>query len=152
MFSGLTELCVTQKTSEFQESKEGDNAILKVPAVHCTHDIPPMFSAYRKIFSCQNVLLRLIEQWRQYLDNNKVVGAVLMDLSKAFDCLPHELLIAKLEAYGLDRQVVKLIYSYLKDRKQTVKIKGFFGVLKTIISGCASRVYSWSNFVQHFYQ
>ena len=92
-------------------------------------------SAYRKNFSCQNVLLRLIEQWRQYLDNNKVVGAVLMDLSKAFDCLPHELLIAKLEAYGLDRQVVKLIYSYLKDRKQTVKIKGFFGVLKTIISG-----------------
>ena len=55
-------------------------------------------SAYRKNFSCQNVLLRLIEQWRQHLDSNKIVGAVLMDLSKAFDCLSHELLIAKLEA------------------------------------------------------
>ena len=92
-------------------------------------------SAYRKNFSCQNVLLRLIEQWIQHLDSNKVVGAVLMDLSKAFDCLPHDLLIAKLEAYGLDREMVKLDYSYLKDRKQAVKVKGFVGILKSIISG-----------------
>ena len=92
-------------------------------------------SAYRKNFSCQNVLLRLIEQWRQHLDSNKVVGAVLMDLSKAFDCLPHDLLIGKLEAYGLDREMVKLVYSYLKERKQAVKVKGFAGILKLIISG-----------------
>ena len=92
-------------------------------------------SAYRKNFSCQNVLLRFIEQWRQHLDSNKIVGAVLMDLSKAFDCLPHDLLIAKLEAYGLDLEMVKLVYSYLKDRKQAVKVKGFVGILKSIISG-----------------
>ena len=92
-------------------------------------------SAYRKNFSCQNVLLRLIEQWRQHPDSNKVVGAVLMDLSKAFDCLSHDLLIAKLEAYGLDREMVKLVYSYLKDRKQAVKVKGFVGILKSIVSG-----------------
>ena len=92
-------------------------------------------SAYRENFCCQNVLLRLIEQWRQHLDSNKIVGAVLMDLSKAFDCLPHDLLIAKLEAYGLDREMVKPVYSYLKDRKQTVKVKGFVGILKSVISG-----------------
>ena len=91
-------------------------------------------SAYRKNFSCQNVLLRLIEQWRQHLDSNKIVGAVLTDLSKAFDRLPHDLLIAKLEAYGLDREMVKLVYSYLKDLKQAVKVKGFVGILKSIIS------------------
>ena len=52
------------------------------------------------------------------MDSNKIVGAVLTDLSKAFDCFLHDLLIAKLEAYGLDCEMVKLVYSYLKDRKQ----------------------------------
>ena len=93
------------------------------------------FSAYRKNTGCQNVLLRLVEQWRKSLDNNKVAGTVLMDLSKAFDCLPHNLLIAKLAAYGLDRNALKLIASYLKDRKQAVNIKGYIRVFKLIISG-----------------
>ena len=85
--------------------------------------------------SCQNVLLRLIEQWREYLDNNNLVGAVLIDFSKAFDCLPHDLLVAKLAAYGFDRNTLKLFHSYLKDRKQVVNVKGFVGILKEIISG-----------------
>ena len=92
-------------------------------------------SAYRKNVSCQNVLLGLIEQWREYLDNNKLVGAVLMDLSKAFDCLSHDLLIAKLAAYGFDRSNLKLFHSYLKDRKQVVKVQGFVGILKETVSG-----------------
>ena len=46
-------------------------------------------SAYRKEYSCQHVLLRLIEKWRPCLDENKVVGAILMDLSEAFDTLLH---------------------------------------------------------------
>ena len=46
--------------------------------------------------------------WHKCLDDNSVVGAVLTDLSKAFDCLPHDLLIVKLEAYGFDNSALKL--------------------------------------------
>ena len=48
--------------------------------------------AFRKGQGCQRVLLRLLEDWRAALDNNEYVAAVLMDLSTAFDCLPHKIL------------------------------------------------------------
>ena len=50
-----------------------------------------------------------------------IVGTILMDLSKAYDCIPHDLLIAKLEAYGFNRKAIRLIYSYLSKRTQRVK-------------------------------
>ena len=57
----------------------------------------PFSAAFRKGFRCQSTLLRLLEDWRKALDNHKSAAAVLMDLSKAFDCLPHGLLIEKNE-------------------------------------------------------
>ena len=65
-------------------------------------------SAFRKHYSCQHVLLRMIEMWRRCLDDNKMVGTILMDLSKALDCLPHDLLIAELDAYGFDKEALRL--------------------------------------------
>ena len=57
-------------------------------------------SANRKHYNAKNVLISLIENWKRNLDNNKIAGAVFMDLSKAFDWIAHDLLIAKMEAYG----------------------------------------------------
>ena len=67
--------------------------------------------------------MRLIEVWRNVLDNNCVVGAVSMDLSKAFDMISHELLLAKLAAYGVAPMSLPHLHSYLKDRSQRVRIE-----------------------------
>ena len=58
-----------------------------------------------------------------------------MDLSKAFDCIPHDLLIAKLEAYGINNRTLVLFYSYLKRRKQNVKINNTYSNFQTLLSG-----------------
>ena len=71
-------------------------------------------SAYRKRYSTQHVLIRLLEEWRENLDKNFIVGAVLMDLSEAFDCIPHDLIIAKVAAYGFKRETLRLFYFFLR--------------------------------------
>ena len=96
--------------------------------------LSPFIPAYRKNYSTQQVLIRLLEEWREKLDENFIVGAVLMDLSKAFDCIPHDLIIAKLAAYGIERETLRLIYSYLKGRKQCVKISNTYSDYNEIIS------------------
>ena len=92
-------------------------------------------SAYRKNYSSNHVLLRLIENWKKSLDNKNFVGTVLMDLSKAFDCIPHDLLVAKLHAYGLSEEAVTFLYSYLKRRKQGVKINDTESIFQILLSG-----------------
>jgi hypothetical protein len=79
-------------------------------------------SYFRSGFGCQTVLLRIIEDWKKALDDNTFIAAILMDLSKAFDCLPHNLLMLKLEAYGLSENSLKLLKSYLENRRQRIKI------------------------------
>ena len=95
----------------------------------------PFLSAYRKNYSSQNILISLTEEWRKKLDNNFVVGAVLTDLSKAFDCIPHDLIIAKLSAYNFSDGALSYIYSYLTNRRQRVRINNTHSQLEAIISG-----------------
>ena len=76
--------------------------------------LSPFISAYRKNYSTQQVLIRLLEEWREKLERNFIVGVVLMDLSKTFECIPHDLIIAKLAAYGIERETLRLIYSILR--------------------------------------
>ena len=84
--------------------------------------LSPFLCGYRKGFNTQTALLSLLEKWKSTLDKKGFAGAVLMDLSKAFDTINHELLIAKLNAYGFSEPSLKLIYNYLKDRLQHIKI------------------------------
>ena len=71
---------------------------------------------YQLIKSSSHVLMRLIEDFKASLDNKKLVETALIDLSKVFDCIPHDLLIAKLHAYGLIAEALTILYSYLKKK------------------------------------
>ena len=82
-------------------------------------------AAFRKGIGCQTTLLRLAEDWIKDLDKQQYGGAVLMDLSKAFDCLPHDLITATLSAYGLSVDACDFLNSYLSNRKQRVKLGQF---------------------------
>ena len=97
--------------------------------------LSPFLFGYRKGHSTQHCLLVMIEMWRKALDEKKVAGGILTDLSKAFDCLSHDLLIAKLEAYGFSKSALKLIYDYLKERMQRVKVNGKYSSWREILSG-----------------
>ena len=90
---------------------------------------------YRKGYSTQHALISMTEQWRKSLDNKGFAGAVLMDLSKAFDCMNHELLLAKLYAYGFSKDALALINSYLKNRWQRVKINDSFSQWTELLLG-----------------
>ena len=94
-----------------------------------------LLSAFRKKYSCQSLLTKLINDWKISLDSNQVVGAVFMDLSKAFDCLPHSLIIAKLHAYGLSLDACKFLSSYSSGRHQRVKIQNDRSNWKLISKG-----------------
>ena len=92
-------------------------------------------SGFRKGHSPQHALMVLVEKWRKALDNNKSAGIILTDLSKAFDCIPHDFLIAKLYAYGVDKNSLRYIMDYLSGRKQRVRINNEFSEWKDIIFG-----------------
>ena len=80
--------------------------------------LSPFLCGFRKQYSIQHALIRMLERWKHCLDDSGVVMAVLMDLSKAYDCIPHYLLIAKLNAYGLNTNARYSFHSYLTNRKQ----------------------------------
>ena len=84
--------------------------------------LSPFLCGYRKGYSAQHALLSMLEKWRISLDKGGYGGGVLMDLSKAFDTLDHDLLIAKLHAYGFEKNALRLVKSYLTDRWQRTKI------------------------------
>ena len=75
------------------------------------------------------------EKWKKVLDNGGAFGALLTDLSKAFDCIPNDLIIAKLGAYGFQVDALRLVYDYLSNRKQRVKLNETFSSWRDIEYG-----------------
>ena len=67
------------------------------------------------------ILIRLIEKWKSIVDKGEQFGVLLTGLSKAFNCLSHELLIAKLHAHGSELPALELIQSYLSDENNEPK-------------------------------
>ena len=81
-----------------------------------------LLCVFRKTHFTQHALSKLLHSWQREFDNSGLIGTVLMDLSKAYDSLPHDLIIAHFEAYGLSKNGIELLLDYLEGRKQLVKI------------------------------
>ena len=79
--------------------------------------------------------MRLIEEWGKKLDSNYFIGVLFIDLPKAYDCIPNEIVIAKFAAYGFDKNMLCYIYSYLESRKQCVIVKNVKSTFEQITSG-----------------
>ena len=97
--------------------------------------LSPYLFGFRKGHSTEQCLLKMLEAWKKAADEKKFGGAILTDLSKAFDCLNHELLLAKLNAYGFEHSALKFINSYLKERKQRTKVGSSFSSWRDVIFG-----------------
>ena len=88
---------------------------------------------FRKTHSKQHVLFELLQSWQKTLHEKVIVATVLMDLSKAYYCIPHDLLIAEMGAYGIDSFGLLLVSDYLAHRTQTTKISSSYSSWYDII-------------------
>ena len=90
---------------------------------------------FHRGYIAQHRLLYMIEKIRKIKDSKRVFAAVLTDLSKAFDCILHELLLAKLHAYDSDKISLTFMHAYLSQRLQKTKVGSTFSELMSILFG-----------------
>ena len=74
------------------------------------------------ITECNTVLIDLFEYWKQNLDDGRPDGVVSLDLSKAFDSLPRDILLAKLSGCNLSQESLRLMEKLIVGRRKRVKI------------------------------
>ena len=103
-------------------SKIYERLIFDQSSRHANKPLSKLLCDFRKVHSTQYAIFRLLQSWSKGFENSEYVGTVLMNLSKAYDCIPDDLLIAKLEAYGLDKTSLHLLRDYHNNRKQRIKI------------------------------
>ena len=90
---------------------------------------------YRKGYSTQTALVSIIENWKHLLNKIGYAGAISMNLSRVFDTINHELLLAKLYAYDFTKHSLLALLSYMSNRKQRIKINNTFSSWKDFIQG-----------------
>ena len=98
--------------------------------------LSPLLCGFRKGYSTQYTLMNLLQKWQKCLEaSDGIVGTLIMDLSKAYDCVNHDLIIAKLEAYGVGKNSLRLIQNYLSQIQQRVKVGSSLSEWLEIIIG-----------------
>lgn len=90
---------------------------------------------FRSQRSCVTQLLEIMEEWSEILDKGGKVDCIYLDFAKAFDTVPHQRLLIKLKAYGIQGQVLDWIENFLSDRKQQVRIGSSVSSWKDVLSG-----------------
>ena len=108
----------------YQQIKDFSNKILS-----------PKLCVFTKGYSTKHALLNLLKNWQKCFGKSGVVGTVLIHLSKAYDCFPYDLLLAKLSAYGFDESATTLIANYRSNRYQRVKTGSTFSSYLEILRG-----------------
>ena len=95
-----------------------------------------LLTDFRKNHSTQHCFICMLENWKNMLDKGGYVCAMFMDLSKAFDAIHHDLMIAKLGAHGFSQEALQYMRSYLTtNRQQRVRINSNFSTWENIIAG-----------------
>ena len=85
--------------------------------INLEKNLNTLLGGFRKAYSTQHTLFKLLQPCQEELDKSGFVGTILMDLFKAYDCLPHDLLVSKFEANGIDKTGLNLMHNYLSNRK-----------------------------------
>ena len=95
----------------------------------------PNHHAYRPEHNTTTALIQMHDEWSKAVDEGKLAGAVLLDMSAAFDVVNHELLLEKLALYGLDSNSIAWVRSYLTGRSQSVIVEGTLSRLLMVNNG-----------------
>ena len=116
-------------------SKASEKIIYKQINTYMEDKLSKCLTGFRKSYGTQHVLVAMLEKWKKAVDNEEYVSALFLDLSKAFGTINHDLLLAKLKAYGFSSNSLKLMHSYLNNKKQQVQINNKFSSESIVITG-----------------
>ena len=100
---------------------------------YITNLLSDYITGFRKSHGSQHCLVKMLENWKSVLDKSESVCALFVDLSKAFDTINHDLLLAKLKGYGFSIDALTLMCSYLNNRKQKVVINNSTSTTQTVM-------------------